>query len=104
MRPSPTAAAVAEPEGDQVGPALGRAAEVGADLAPRLPIELPHRKVDTKIVLICPNKAEISKVDYSSKVNSCTVHYFAPPIGTVVSLSILGAGQGANTKIGYDRV
>ena len=34
-----------------------------------------------------PNKAEVSKVDYSSKANSCSahyfVHYFVLPIGTV---------------------
>ena len=29
------------------------------------------------------NKAEVSKVDYSSKANSSNVHYFALPIETV---------------------
>jgi hypothetical protein len=30
-------------------------------------------------------KAEVSKVDYSSKANSSNVHYFALPIGTVIT-------------------
>jgi hypothetical protein len=33
---------------------------------------------------ICPDKAEVSKRQYSSKAKSCNVHYFVPPIRTVL--------------------
>ena len=39
--------------------------------------------------MIPPNKAEVSKVDYSSKDKSSNVHYFCLPIGIVLAKILL---------------
>ena len=42
-----------------------------------------RRKIVDEAPFILHSKAEVSKVDYSSKAESSKVHYFVFPIGTV---------------------
>jgi hypothetical protein len=51
---------------------------------------------------VCPNKAEVSKRQYSSKAKSCNIHYFVPPRGTVSildSTSLRGTASAVSTRV-----